>query len=174
MEANRPDVQEDPPKGDFERVASALDPAMIIVTAATGERRGGCLVGFHTQVSIDPARLLVCISQNNRTHDVAAEASVLAVHVVPDGQEELAELFGGETGDDVDKFERCEWTKGPGGVPLIEGCEPRLVGRVLSNQDMGDHTGFVLAPIEDDVSGDASAEAVRLDDVEEIDPGHEA
>jgi flavin reductase (DIM6/NTAB) family NADH-FMN oxidoreductase RutF len=174
VEANQPDVQGDPPEGDFERVAGALDPAMVIVTAAAGERRGGCLVGFHTQVSIDPARLLVCISQNNRTHEVALEASVLAVHVVPDGRKDLAELFGGETGDDVDKFEHCEWTGGPGGVPLVEGAEPRLAGRVLSTQDMGDHTGFVLAPVEHDVSADAGADPIRLDEVEEIDPGHEA
>jgi flavin reductase (DIM6/NTAB) family NADH-FMN oxidoreductase RutF len=155
LEAGRPDVQRDLESDDFERVAGALDPAMVIVTASTGERRGGCLVGFHTQVSIDPARLLVCISQNNRTHDVAAEASVLAVHVVPDGQEELADLFGGETGDDVDKFERCAWSAGPGGVPLLDGCPDRFAGRVLARQDLGDHTGFVLAPVEDDVSGDA-------------------
>jgi hypothetical protein len=31
--------------------------------------------------------------------------------VAADG--ELAELFGGETGDEVDKFDRCEWRPGP-------------------------------------------------------------
>ena len=36
------------------------------------------------------------------------------VHFVPEEAEDLAELFGGETGDEVDKFERCAWRPGPG------------------------------------------------------------
>jgi len=37
---------------------------MIIITAAADGVLGGCLVGFQTQCSIDPARFLVCLSTN--------------------------------------------------------------------------------------------------------------
>ena len=40
----------------------------------------------------------------------------------------LAELFGGETGDEVDKFARCAWHEGPEGVPMLDGCANRFVG----------------------------------------------
>src|SRR4051794_38810148 len=132
---------------DFERVASALDPAMVIVTAVAGRRKGGCLVGFHTQVSIDPPLMLVCISQKNHTHEVAEQASVLAVHVVAEERREIAELFGGETDDEVNKFERCGWTEGAQGVPLLDDCPVRFVGRILHMARFGDHTGFLLAAV---------------------------
>jgi len=159
---------------DFERVASALDPAMVIVTAVAGERKGGCLVGFHTQVSIDPPLMLVCISQRNHTHEVAEEASVLAVHVVAEERREIAELFGGETDDEVNKFERCGWTEGPQGVPLLDDCPVRFAGRILQMASFGDHTGFLLAPVRGGDARGREQAPLRLDEVEEIDPGHEA
>ena len=38
---------------DFDKLAAALDPGMLIVTVPGPE---GCLVGFHTHASIDPPR----------------------------------------------------------------------------------------------------------------------
>jgi flavin reductase (DIM6/NTAB) family NADH-FMN oxidoreductase RutF len=161
------------PKSDFERVIAALDPAMVIVTAAAGGERAGCLVGFHAQTSIDPARYLVCISDKNRTRKVAGDSPVLAVHVVPDDRRDLAELFGGETGDEVDKFERCAWSEGPDGVPLLDDCPTRFAGRVRSVHDVGDHAGFVLEPVAGAGEGEGE-EPLRLDEAEEIEPGHDA
>ena len=90
-----------------------FDYPMYVVTAvgSSGER-SGCLVGFATQCSLKPALFLVCISQQNHTHPVALEAGVLAVHVLARSQRALAELFGETTGDEVDKFSRCDWGAG--------------------------------------------------------------
>src|SRR5512146_282340 len=110
---------------------------MFIVTAAARGERAGCLVGFATQCSIDPERFIACISDKNRTFRVASEASVLVVHVVPEGADELAELFGSETGDEVDKFERCAWTPGPAGTPVLDDCGNWFAGRILNRFDVG-------------------------------------
>jgi flavin reductase (DIM6/NTAB) family NADH-FMN oxidoreductase RutF len=131
----------------FDGLMGELDYPMFIVTAAHGAERAGCLVGFATQCSIDPPRFLVCISKANRTYRVAREAETLAVHFVPTGAGPLAELFGGETGDRVDKFSRCEWHAGPGGTPLLEACPNRFVGAVRERVDAGDHVALVLEPI---------------------------
>ena len=37
----------------------------------------------------------------------------MAIHLVPEDAAELAELFGGETGDEVDKFDRCSGGPAP-------------------------------------------------------------
>ena len=124
-----------------------MDYMMFIVTAAAGGERAGCLVGFATQASIDPPRFLVGISARNRTHRVAARADTLVVHLVGEGDVELAELFGGQTGDDVDKFARVEWAPGPGGAPVIAALENWFAGRVLERVALGDHTGHLLEPI---------------------------
>ena len=56
---------------------------------------------------------------------------------MPEEAEDLVELFGGETGDEIDKFERCAWRPGPGGTPLLDGCPNRFVGRVLERHGRG-------------------------------------
>jgi flavin reductase (DIM6/NTAB) family NADH-FMN oxidoreductase RutF len=131
----------------FNAMMGELDYPMFIVTAARGEERAGCLVGFATQCSIDPPRFLVCISTTNRTYRVARDAELLAVHFVPAAADDLAELFGGRTGDEVDKFALCAWRPGPGGVPLLDRCDHRFVGRVEQRFDGGDHAGFLVSPV---------------------------
>src|SRR3954452_22365897 len=103
----------------FNALMGELDYPMFIVTAEAGGERSGCLVGFATQASIHPPRFLVGLSRRNRTFRVASEADVLVVHFVSEEDEDLAELFGGETGDEVDKSARCEWRPGPGGAPVL-------------------------------------------------------
>src|SRR4051812_29301909 len=93
---------------------------MVIVTAAADGDRSGCLVGFHTQCSIHPAQWAVWLSKVNHTHGVAAAAQWLAVHFPSADDRDVAELFGEETGDDVDKFAGCEWSAGPDGVPVLD------------------------------------------------------
>jgi flavin reductase (DIM6/NTAB) family NADH-FMN oxidoreductase RutF len=156
----------------FDELMAELDYPMFIVTAASGDDRAGCLVGFASQVSIDPPRFLVGLSRNNHTYGVARTAAVLAVHFVPADAVELAELFGGETGDDADKFARCGWSPGPEGTPVLDDCPNWFAGRVLERFDLGDHVGFLLDPI----AGEAgrSEEELTFHRARRIEPGHES
>jgi flavin reductase (DIM6/NTAB) family NADH-FMN oxidoreductase RutF len=129
-------------------LAGALDHPMFIVTAAAGGERAGCLAGFVTQCSIDPLGFLVCLSHRNRTFRVARDAELLVVHLVPERALALAELFGAQTGDEVDKFERCAWTPGPGGAPVLDECASWFAGRVLRHSPAGDHAAFLLEPVQ--------------------------
>src|SRR5919199_244580 len=116
----------------FDALVGALDYPMFIATTVAGGERSGCLVGVATQCSIDPARFLVCVSDKNRTYRVLESgADTMALHVVPADAGYLVELFGGETGDAEDKFERCQWSPGPGGLPLLENCRSWFAGRIV-------------------------------------------
>jgi flavin reductase (DIM6/NTAB) family NADH-FMN oxidoreductase RutF len=157
-------------EAEFAQLARAVPGAALIVTAADGGDREGCLVGFATQASIDPPRLLVCLSVQNATFAVAERATHLGVHIIPAGRRDLAELFGGETGDEVDKLARCPWETGPGGAPLLLGCPMRLSGRVLSRHPFGDHVGFLLEPVA--VWAVDPFEALGIDEAGGIEPGH--
>jgi flavin reductase (DIM6/NTAB) family NADH-FMN oxidoreductase RutF len=160
----------EPELGDL---AEVLDPAMVVVTVAADGEVDGCLVGFHSQCSIDPPRYAVWLSVANRTHDLAQRADRLAVHVLGADDHDLASLFGGETGDDIDKLGRCAWTPGPGGVPLLDRCSTRIVGRIVASAtDTGDHDVFVLDV--EDATAEAGVTPIRLRQVTDIDPGHEA
>jgi flavin reductase (DIM6/NTAB) family NADH-FMN oxidoreductase RutF len=131
-----------------EQFLDQLDYPMHIVTAAARGEMAGCLVGFVTQCSINPARFLVCISKNNRTFRVARDSAVLALQLVPEEAVDLAELFGGRTGDDVDKFSLCRWTEGRGGVPILDRCRHWVVAGVVDLIDGGDHMIFQVAPLQ--------------------------
>ena len=131
----------------FDILERSIDTPMTIVTAANGVERSGCLVGFWTQCSVHPVRCVVMLSKSNHTYRVARFAPTLAVHVLREQDVELAERFGAETGDDVDKFAGCRWENGPGGEPLLVGCPVRLSGRILDRRSLGDHVGFLLEPV---------------------------
>lgn len=156
---------------EFERLVGELDYSLFIVTAGSGEERSGCLVGFASQVSIDPQRFLICISAKNHTFGVARRANVLVVHFVPEHAEKLALLFGGETGDEVDKFARCQWREGPEGTPVLTELEDWFAGRVLQQLDLGDHWGFLLKPIDGEAHRSGSPLTFRR--AKWIEPGHE-
>src|SRR5262249_20886024 len=57
---------------EFEELMTSVDYPMLVVTvrAANGDQ-DGCLVGFATQCSIDPAHYLVLLSKQNRTYELA-------------------------------------------------------------------------------------------------------
>jgi flavin reductase (DIM6/NTAB) family NADH-FMN oxidoreductase RutF len=148
-----------------------LNTPMFVVTARGRDgERAGCLIGFATQVSVHPPRFLACISKENRTFDVVSKSGTVVVHFLSREQRELAELFGGETGDEVDKFELCEWREGPDGVPVLAGVAGWFAGRVLDRFDLGDHVGLWLDPFEaHDGGGNPD---LGFQDVKQIDPGH--
>jgi flavin reductase (DIM6/NTAB) family NADH-FMN oxidoreductase RutF len=156
----------------FQQLVAQLDYPMFIATVAAGGERSGCLIGFATQSSIDPPRFLAGISDKNRTFRVAQGADTMAIHLVPEDAGDLAELFGGETGDETDKFARCEWHPGPGEVPLLDGCPNRFVGRIVERIDFGDHVGMLLEPFF--AEADENSAQLGFHRAKRIEPGHEA
>lgn len=156
----------------FDELVGQLDYSMFIVTAAADGARSGCLVGFASQSSIVPPRFLVCLSRTNRTYRVARGSAALAVHFVPADASALAELFGGQTGDDVDKFARCTWHEGPEGLPVLDDCGDWFAGRVLHEFDLGDHVGFLLDPFEAHCA--QRGPQFPFHRAKRIDPGHPA
>ena len=157
----------------FDSIVGRLDYPMFVVTAAVRGELAGCLVGFATQCSIDPARFLVCMSDKNRTTRVLEDGGeAMVVHLIPEDATHIVELFGGETGDDTDKFTRCEWTAGPDGIPLLADCPSWFAGRIVERIRLGDHVGHVIEPF---AGEDAAAGGwFPFSRAKEIEPGHEA
>jgi flavin reductase (DIM6/NTAB) family NADH-FMN oxidoreductase RutF len=160
----------------FEEIVAALNYPMFVVTTKRtddDETLAGCLVGFASQTSIHPPRFLVGLSRRNHTFRTAQHSTHLAVHVLSHKHLALAQLFGGETGDEVDKFARCAWEAGPMGLPILTDASAWFVGRILERYDVGDHVGHLLEPINGSASG-MSGDWVSFADVRDLEPGHEA
>jgi flavin reductase (DIM6/NTAB) family NADH-FMN oxidoreductase RutF len=154
------------------RVASSVDPPVMIVTAASDRRADGCLVGFTTQCSIDPLRYLVCLSKENRSFEIALRSRALCVHVLHATEDDraLARLFGEETGFEVDKLAQCGWSAGPLGVPTLDGCD-WFSGPVVDRFDLGDHVGFTIEVTDADLQR-LDEERLSYSDVKGLTPGN--
>ncbi len=156
----------------FNELMGRLDNPMIVVTTASGRVRAGCLVGFHAQCGIDPPEYAVWLSKANHTYRVGALSDTFAVHFLGSGDRHLAELFGGTTGDNTDKFARCDWERGPDGVPVLSEVENRFVGRRVALLDAGaDHVCLMLRPIDASVGEDG---LLWLGEVADLEAGHTA
>jgi flavin reductase (DIM6/NTAB) family NADH-FMN oxidoreductase RutF len=156
----------------FDSLMTRLDTAMVVLTASGGAERSGCLVGFHTQCGIEPLRCAIWVSQANHTHGVARRAGHVAVHLLADGDRDIAEWFGSLTGDEVDKFAGIEWEAGPGGVPLLARCPNRFVASVVERIGGGDHTCLIVEP-----AAAWTADhfvPLRFSSIDDIEPGHAA
>ena len=150
-----------------------LDMPMQVVTAAVpeGDERGGCLVGFAAQCSIEPPRFMVWLSKKNHTLKIARRAKVLAVHFPAPDQLDLAARFGTRSGDDVDKLASERWHEGPEGVPILDDVPRWFAGRITERIDSGDHVAFLLEPIAGSVPSDDLPQ-LGFQAVKHLQPGH--
>ena len=156
----------------FQTLVSGIEYPMFIVTAAGGGERSGCFVGFATQASIDPARFLVMISKANHTCRIAEKADTLVVHFLHEGNRPLANLFGEQTGDEVDKFASCRWKNGPDGTPILLGVRGWLAGAIVARLDAGDHIAHVVDVT--DAAVDEPGPQLGFQAVKDMEPGHPA
>lgn len=157
----------------FEALVGQLNYPMFIVTTVADGERAGCLIGFASQVSIEPRRFLVGLSNKNHTYRVAVRAERLAVHALAEEHQDLARTFGEQTGDGTDKFAQCAWHAGPAGLPILDDAAAWFSGRILERLPLGDHVAFLLEP----EAGRAPAEIgalVTFGDVNGFTPGHTA
>jgi flavin reductase (DIM6/NTAB) family NADH-FMN oxidoreductase RutF len=156
---------------DFDAAMAALDPSLIVVTTAVNRERAGCLVGFHTQSSIEPKRFCVWLSKANHTYRVALRSSHLAIHFLTADDLGLAELFGTRTGDDTDKFRNLAVKAGPADVPVLADWPHWMaVRRTTLVDDGADHVcviGEVVA-----TRSDGHFQALRLSQASHLTPGH--
>jgi flavin reductase (DIM6/NTAB) family NADH-FMN oxidoreductase RutF len=144
---------------------------MIIVTTATETERGGCLVGFHAQSSIEPQRYSIWLSKANHTYRLALRATHFGLHYLTNQDMQLAELFGTLSGDDLDKFERTPHTLANGQVPVLDACANRLVAKKVAILDEGgDHVCISTEPIS--AQANADYQPMRLSSVVHLSAGH--
>jgi Flavin reductase like domain len=97
---------------------------------------------------------------------------VKAVHVLSADAAPLAALFGGRSGDEADKFAKCDWRPGPSNVPILGDCDTWFVGRIVDRFAAGDHDAFLLEPLE--AAAGARRRVFRLDQAKGIEAGHPA
>jgi flavin reductase (DIM6/NTAB) family NADH-FMN oxidoreductase RutF len=158
---------------DFNTLMAALDSPLVIVTTADDRERAGCLVEFHGQSSIEPQRYCVWLSKANYTYRVALNSSHLVIHFLTVDDLPLAELFGTQTGDTVDKFAGLPVDSGPGGTPVLRQCPNWLaVRRIALLDEGGDHVCLTTEPVAAQTAG--PFRPLRISQAAHLKAGHGA
>jgi flavin reductase (DIM6/NTAB) family NADH-FMN oxidoreductase RutF len=66
-----------------------------VVTTASGEHRAGMTVSAFNSLSIDPARILVCLHKDATTAQMLQTTKHFAVSVLAEGQAPISDRFAG-------------------------------------------------------------------------------
>ena len=127
--------------------------AAVVVVTAPGEPPAGFTATSFTSVSLDPPLVSFCVAHTASAFATVRAADTIAVHVLTQGQEQVARTFATSG---IDRFAaHGDWRWGPRGVPLLDGVLARLVCRVVDRIRAGDHTIVLAAP----ESGDHHADS---------------
>lgn len=109
---------------------------VTIVTTMTARGPLGMTVSSFATVSLDPPLVLWSPARKSARFPSFEAASHFAVHVLAQDQQELAKQFA-RSG--IEAFDGIKYTKGEGGVPLLDGCAARFECSHTAGHDGGDH-----------------------------------
>ena len=151
-------------------MGSVDSPLIVVTTSAEGER-AGCLVGFHSQASIDPEHYCFWLSKANHTYRVALRSESFAVHFLTDVDRESARHFGSLSGMETDKFAGLDFTVTEDGVPLLADLPNRLiVERITMLDDGSDHVCLTAGVLATEFG--QSFTPLRPSQLGDLSPGH--
>lgn len=125
----------------FREVLARLAGGVAIVTARRPDGTpSGMTATAVCSASLVPPLVLACLDVGTHTHDAVEASGAFAVHLLADGEADLARRFGE---DDEDKFRGLLVSTAATGSPLLSCglgfCDCSVVGTLPA----GDHTIFV-------------------------------
>jgi flavin reductase (DIM6/NTAB) family NADH-FMN oxidoreductase RutF len=129
---------------DLFRALLRRHAAAVVVVTAPGRPPAGFTATSFTSVSLDPPLVSFCLAHTASAWPAVSVAETVAVHVLGQGQEQVARTFATSG---IDRFAaHGAWQPGPGGVPLLDGVLARLVCRVVQHVQAGDHSIVLASP----------------------------
>lgn len=137
---------------EFKAVLGRFASGVTVVTVASEGTLHGMTASSFASVSLDPPRVLVCLSKSSRTRALLADT--FAVNVLSADQESISRAFA-HTGDKP--FDTLDHEIGVSGAPLIRGALAWIECATSSIVDGGDHDIIV-----GDVTGCTAAEGQPL------------
>jgi len=133
---------------DFRAALGSFATGVTIVTTKAPDGADvGMTANSFNSVSLDPPMVLWSISKTALSQPVFAAAEYFAVCILASGQEDLSNRFA-RRGED--KFADLTLERGPGDIPLLDGCAARFKCRTAYRYEGGDHDIIVGEVLEFD------------------------
>jgi len=135
----------------FRNALGAFVTGVTIITTCNADGTpAGLTANSFNSVSLDPPMVLFSLGLDSTNLDAFRQATWWVVHVLAAGQEDLSNHFARR---DADKFKNVAYSKGPGGVPLLDGSAARFICRAAFEYEGGDHAIFLGMVQEFDQAG---------------------
>lgn len=117
-----------------------INRELWIITAASGDRRGGLLATWVSTASIDRQRpaLLAGLGPNHFSTELVQTSRAFAAHLLRPNQIELAWNFAKGSGRQRDKLAGLVVATGASGSPLLADCLAWFDCQVFAQYDAGD------------------------------------
>jgi flavin reductase (NADH) len=120
---------------------ASLGAAVNVITTDGSHGRCGITASAVCSVTDTPPIMLVCINQSSYVHDVLQGNGRVCINVLGARAQELARVFAGMTGCSMDeRFDRCEWQRGPLGAPVLDDAIANLEGKIIDSKTVGSHS----------------------------------
>ena len=129
---------------------------LYVVTSNDGKKDNGLIVNTVTQVTNTPNRLAVTINKENYSHHVIRQTGMMNINcLTEDAPFQVFEVFGFQSGRNVDKFADCEPLRSDNGLVFL----PRHINSFLSLKveqyvDLDTHGMFICSITEARVLSD--------------------
>ena len=132
---------------------------LYVLTVKDGEKDNGLIVNTVTQVANNPTRFSVCVSKENYSHDVIRRTGKMTVNCLDTTAPfRVFEVFGFQSGRDVDKFADCSPARAANGLVVL----PKYINAYFSLEveayhDLGSHGMFICTVSEARVISDTES-----------------
>jgi 3-hydroxy-9,10-secoandrosta-1,3,5(10)-triene-9,17-dione monooxygenase reductase component len=129
----------------FRRALGTFATGVTIVTTRDSAAQDiGLTASSFNSVSLNPPMVLWSLARQSLSLPAFLGAEHFAVHVLAATQDDLAQRFATRG---ADKFAGLLVERGPGDIPLLDGCAARFQCRTAYRYEGGDHVIFVGAVI---------------------------
>lgn len=123
-----------------------LTYGLFVLTSAAVGRESGCIINTAGQVTSEPNRISITVSNSNFTHDLLKESRRFNLSILSESASfEMFKHFGFQSGREVDKFagyEACRRSAN-GLYYVTAGTNGFISATVEQTLDLGTHTLFI-------------------------------
>ncbi|MBF8187752.1 flavin reductase family protein, partial [Nonomuraea sp. K274] len=124
--------------GRFRQVLSRFATGVVAITALdpVSGRPCGLAANTFTSVSLNPPLVAFCVAHTSTSWPRVRDAQAVTVNVLAEQQQAVCAQLATRGGD---KFAGLEWTRSPGGNPVLDGALAWIDCAVEAEHPAGDH-----------------------------------
>jgi 3-hydroxy-9,10-secoandrosta-1,3,5(10)-triene-9,17-dione monooxygenase reductase component len=132
----------------FRQVMGRFATGVTVVTTFDGDvpdrRPAGITVNALSSVSLDPPLVMVALDRSRFITPMVRATGRYAVNVLGEAQQALSDCFAhAPVSPGREEFCGASWTRGPTGLPLIDGSIATLECTIVQTFSAGDHDLFI-------------------------------